>query len=120
MIQGTIDENRPLILVEIGWLLGFQEFPALVDTGFTAELKISQQQADELGLEITYAESILLGNDETVPMQGSVALISMEGVAKVVNVLVSKGEAIIGVGLLRKFGYELHMNPRMNSLSLNC
>ena len=118
MIYGVIEENKPLISVEIGWLRGAQQVSALVDTGFTGELKISTMQAKQLGLEISYVGGVLLGNDEEVDMDGAFAFISMEGATKVVEVLVSKGEPIIGVELLRKFGYELQMNPRMNRLAL--
>jgi|CXWL01.1.fsa_nt_gi predicted aspartyl protease len=118
MIHGFIDENKPMVAIEIGWNSVFQGCFALVDTGFTGELKISHDQAAELGLQLRYAENVTLGNDEVVEMLGTVALISMEGIARVVNVLVSRGETIIGVELLRKFGYELRLNAPVNSLVL--
>lgn len=118
MIQGVIEENKPLVPVEIGWLHGAQQVSVLVDTGFTGDLKISYLQAKQLGLETSYAGDVLLANDQEVVMDGAFAFISIEGITKVVNVLVSKGEAIIGVELLRKFGYELRMNTRINRLVL--
>ena len=118
MIRGTIHNNRPFISLIAGWRLGVQETVALVDTGFTGELKISPEKALELGLQITHAERVTLADEKTVYMQASLALVSMEGVRNVVNVLVSKGTTIIGVGLLRRFGYALNMDVKYNSLLL--
>lgn len=118
MIKGIVHNNRPLISLIIGWKLGVQETVALVDTGFTGELKISPEKAVELGLQITHTESVILGDEKSVYMQASLAVVSMEGVMNVVNVLVSKGIPIIGVGLLRRFGYALNMDVRYNSLIL--
>lgn len=118
MIRGTIHNNRPFISLIVGWRLGVQDTVALVDTGFTGELKISPEKALELGLQITHAEPVTLADEKTVYMQASLALVSMEGVRNVVNVLVSQGTPIIGVGLLRRFGYALNMDVKYNSLIL--
>jgi len=118
MIKGIVHNNRPLISLIVGWKLGVQETAALVDTGFTGELKISPEKAVELGLQITHTEPVVLGDEKTVYMQASLAVVSMEGVMNVVNVLVSQGIPIIGVGLLRRFGYALNMDVRYNSLVL--
>lgn len=108
----------PLISLIVGWKLGVQETIALVDTGFTGELKISPEKALELGLEITHTEPVTLADENTVNMEASLALVSIEGIANVVNVLVAKGMPIIGVGLLRRFGYALNMEVKYNSLIL--
>ncbi len=118
MIKGVIHNNKPLISLIIGWKLGVQEAVALVDTGFTGELKISPEKALELGLEITHTEPVILGDEKAVNMGASLALVSMEGVANVVNVLVANGSPLIGIGLLRKFGYALNVEVKYNSLTL--
>lgn len=118
MIRGTIHNNRPFISLIVGWRFGVQETVALVDTGFTGELKISPEKALELGLQITHAEPVTLADEKTVYMRASLAVVSMEGIRNVVNVLVSQGTPIIGVGLLRRFGYALNMDVKYNSLIL--
>lgn len=118
MIRGIVHNNRPLISVVVGWKLGVQEVVALVDTGFTGELKISPEKATELGLEITHTEPVTLGDDKTVDMEASLAMVSMEGNPNVVSVLIAQGIPIIGVGLLRRFGYALNMDVKYNSLVL--
>ena len=118
MIKGVIYNNRPLISLIVGWRLGVQDTVVLVDTGFTGELKISPEKALELGLQITHTERVTLADEKTVYMQASLALVSMEGVMNVVNVLVSQGTPLVGVGLLRRFGYALNMDVKYNSLIL--
>lgn len=118
MIRGIIHRNRPLIPLIVGWRLGVQNIVALVDTGFTGELKIPPEKVSELGLQITHAEPVTLADEKTVTMQASLALVSIEGTANVVNVLVSRGAPIIGVGLLRRFSYALNMDVKYNSLIL--
>lgn len=118
MIKGVIYNNRPLISLVVGWKLGVQEFVALVDTGFTGELKISPEKALELGLQTTHTERVTLADENEVFMQASLALVNLEGVANVVNVLISKGIPTIGVGLLRRYSYILNMDVKYNSLIL--
>jgi clan AA aspartic protease len=118
MIKGVIHNNKPLISLVVGWKLGVQEIIALVDTGFTGELKISPEKALELGLQTTHTERVILADENPVYMEASLALTAMEGVVNVVNVLISRGMPIIGVGLLRRYGYMLNMDVKYNSLIL--
>ncbi|MDP1688681.1 MAG: hypothetical protein Q8L47_00940 [bacterium] len=118
MIKGVVHQNRPLISLIVGWELGVQEIVALVDTGFTGELKISPEKAFELGLQTTHTEPVTLADEKTVNMQASLALVSMEGSANVVSVLIAQGIPIIGVSLLRRFGYTLNIDFKYNSLTL--
>lgn len=118
MLRGIIHKNQPLITLTIGWHLGVQEIVALVDTGFTGELKIPPNKVSELGLQITHTEPICLANEKIVNMQASIAAVSMEGTVKVVNVLVSDGIPIIGVGLLKRFDYALLADFKRDSLTL--
>ncbi|HLC63736.1 MAG TPA: hypothetical protein VJK25_00100 [Patescibacteria group bacterium] len=118
MIKGTVHNNRPLISLIVGWKLGVQEIIALVDTGFTGELKISPEKVRELGLQTTHTEKVTLADENIVDMEASLALVSMEGITNVVNVLIAKGIPIIGVGLLRRFRYALNMDVKYNALIL--
>src|SRR3989338_3860829 len=110
MIKGVIHNNRPLISLVVGWKLGVQDLIALVDTGFTGELKISPEKAIELGLQTTHTEPVILADEKTVNMEASLALVSMEGSANTVSVLIAQGIPIIGVSLLRRFGYTLNID----------
>lgn len=118
MIEGVIVENKPLIRVVVGWRLGVQEIVALVDTGFTGELKISPAKATELGLQVTHTEPVSLGDERVVNMQAALAVVAMEGQTNLVDVLIGHGKPVIGVGLLKRFGYTLTVLFKRNYLVL--
>ncbi len=118
MIHGGIYNNRPLISLSVGWKLKAQEVTALIDTGFTGELKISKKEATELGVETTHTELVTLADESTVGMSAGLAQVSMEDTQKTIEVLISNGMPIIGVGLLKKFGYILNINFPANIVSL--
>ncbi|MBU2545244.1 hypothetical protein KKC65_02225 [Patescibacteria group bacterium] len=79
MIEGVIHRNRPLASIAVGWRSGVQEIVALIDTGFTGELKLSKEKASELGLILTHTEHIHLADDSKIDMPASLASVSMEG-----------------------------------------
>ena len=119
MIRGLLGkENRPLIPLVVGWNRGVQEITALVDTGFSGELKVSPKLIEELGLEITHAQPVLLANGTSTTMQASLAFVAMEGDTKEVNVLISEGQAVIGGGLLKSFGYKLIVDYKEDLVTL--
>ena len=118
MIKGVVHNDRPLISLIVAWRLGVQEIMVLVDTGFTGELKISSEKATELGLKTTHTEPVMLANENTINMSASLAVVAMEDSEKVVNVLIGQGQPTIGVGILRRFGYNLHINFKRDSLIL--
>ena len=119
MIQGIVGrENRPLIPLVVGWNRGVQEITALVDTGFSGELKVPPKMIDELGLEVTHAQPVLLADGTGITMRASLAFVAMEGETKEVNVLISEGRAVVGGGLLKMFGYKLIVDYKEDSVML--
>ena len=104
--------------LNIGWKSKTRDITALIDTGFTGELKISSREAMELGIEATHMELVTLADENTVGMSAGLIQVSMESNQKTVEVLISDGMPIIGVGLLKKFGYILTINFPANLVSL--
>lgn len=118
MLSGHIKNNQPIIPVTVAWKLNLQEIVALVDTGFTGELKVSKATAKALGLEVFAVRYIALGDGHLVQWETSLAFVSLEGIMKSVSVLIGDGQEIIGVSLLRNFGYSLIMDFEANSFVL--
>ena len=118
MLTGQIIDNRPVIQVVVGWKLNVQDLLALVDTGFTGELKVSPNIAQELGLETTDVRTVSLGDGKPTVWGSGLATVSMEGVQKEVSVLIGDGPTIIGVSLLRNFGYTLTMDFQSDTFFL--
>lgn len=118
MVSGEIINNRPLVAVTVAWKASVQRLVVLIDTGFTGELKLSEDVAKDLGLEITHTESVQLGNGKNEFMPASLALVDLEGTSKLVEVLISPGDTVAGVGLFKKFKYRMTMDFHLKTLQL--
>lgn len=110
MVKGIVRKNRPLINLVVGWGLKTKEIVALVDTGFTGELKLSPKEVLDLGIMPTHLGSIQLANGKDAKMFSGMAMVSMEGIENIVSTLIADGIPIIGVGLLKRFGYNLNID----------
>lgn len=118
MVRGIVHKNRPVIKLLIGWGLKAQRIIVLVDTGFTGELKLSSKEAMELGIVPTHMERIQLADGKSINMFAGLASVTMEGVENDVDVFISGGIPIIGIGLLRRFGYNLNIDFKKDIILL--
>lgn len=106
---GRIANNRPITKIVMGTGLGIQEMVVVMDTGFSGGVKIPKEKVSELGIEVTHTEYVSLADNRKVPMEAGLALVVIEGITKVVDVLMGEGVPLIGIGLLKKFKYNLHL-----------
>ena len=118
MISGIVQNNTPIARISIGTDIALQDVLVLVDTGFTGDLKISPKKASLLGLYVSHSEEIKLADQQKVMMDACFATVQMERIKEEVNVLVSPGFAMIGIGLLRKFRYNLAIDLEHDVLKL--
>ena len=107
MISGLIYGNRPVIILTVAGNLSVQNVQATIDTGFTGDVKISPEVATELGLKVTHIENVKVADGRSVAMSSSIAVVDMERIVKAVNVLIMPGEALVGIGFFKQFGYKL-------------
>ncbi len=111
MIQGTLRKDSiPVVPLIIGWELGVQEIVAIVDTGFSGELKVPPHMKSELGLTITHIQPTLLANDQIAQVESALAYVALEGIREEVSVLVTPGFPAVGSGLLRRLNFQLRIN----------
>ena|SRR3989338_10204225 len=119
MIQGLLrKDNRPAVPLSIGWSLGIQKIVAIVDTGFSGEVKLPPDIAVELGLTPTHVQAVLLANEQIAEVSASLAFVVIEGEKEEVGVLVAKGMPIMGVGLLSRLGFKLTVDFKARTVSL--
>jgi clan AA aspartic protease len=90
----------------------------LVDTGFTGELKLSAKAALNLNILPDRLERVELADGKIVKMSAGFAEVSMEGIKNKVEVLISDSMPTIGVGLLKRFGYNLKIDFKKDYLLL--
>jgi len=119
MIKGVVGkEIQPVVPLVVGWNRGVQEITAMVDTGFSGELKVPPKMVEELGLTVTHVQPVLLANGTSATMRASLAFVVMDGDTKEVNVLIAEGRAVLGGGLLKMFGYKLMVDYKNGSVML--
>ena len=110
MLTGYIQDDKPLIPIDIGLGQNIQRLPALVDTGFTGELKIPENIARDANASITEVKNLYFANGEAIPHGVGRVHVDIERIQKEVNVFIGNGPVLIGVKLLRNFGYTLKMD----------
>ena len=118
MVDGTFLNAVPLIPITIAWRHGAQTSMAVLDTGFSGDLQITPAIAKELGIQkksVAYA-TMADGKVHEVPI--SLAIASMENVGKTVQVLVSEGVVLAGIGFLSKFGYKAIVDCKYRKVML--
>lgn len=120
MLNGIIHNNRPLMKIVIAGIdaQNVQDPTVLVDTGFTGDLKVSGETAQNLRLTPTGVEYVTVGHGQNVPMLTALALVALSSTTRLVNVLIADGDQAVGIGLLKKFSFKLFVNTPLNIISV--
>ncbi|MBU1015290.1 hypothetical protein KKI17_02535 [Patescibacteria group bacterium] len=119
MIQGGFrGDGIPVVPLIVGWKSGVQEIIAMLDTGFSGELKVPPEVKKELGLVTTHIQPTLLANNQIEQSEAALAYASLEGATEEVTVLITPGFPAIGSGLLRRLNFALAINFRKNIVTL--
>lgn len=118
MIQGVLIGSTPLVKIAISWKNSVIFPHVIVDTGFTGDIQITTEIARALKLTPTSFTQVRIANGDLITVKTGVALVILEGVKKYVEVLFSLGEPLLGVGLLKKFGYRAIVDGKNNTVFL--
>ena len=113
MIRGYVSEAlEPMI--EIGLKAGGQltKIVAVVDTGFSGELCLSEQLIDQLEMEFAFVERYELANGEVLVEDVFRDTIEFDGHEREVDlILTASTDSLVGASLLQ--AYTLHIDyPR--------
>lgn len=119
MITGEFVENIPFIRITISWGQAVQSVFVVLDTGFTGDLQVTPKLAKELKLQTSGVAMSRIANGQVVTMPTALALASMDGTNKFVQVLISKSMPLAGINFLSKFGYTAVVNCKRKTISLN-
>jgi predicted aspartyl protease len=106
MIRGLFIGNSPWIEVVIGWGQSVRKPLAILDTGFSGDLQVTPQIARELNLQIYGAIKTQIANGQVVSVPIALAVTSMEGVKKYIEVLIADSVPLVGISFLTKFSYK--------------
>lgn len=106
MVEGRFEDNTPLIRIAVGWGQGVQ-FPfVILDTGFTGDLQVTPQMAKDMNLQVASVTRTTVASGEVRNVPTALAQASMEGMPKLINVLIADSDPLIGISFLTKFDYK--------------
>jgi predicted aspartyl protease len=91
----------------------------VLDTGFSGDLKVNPQTAEDLGLEPIASTDITIANGQTVRSKVALAYTSMEGIRNAVSVVIEEGTHLAGIGLFTKFGYKAIVDCKNRTVELH-
>ncbi len=118
MIEGYFDGNTPMVSCVVGFGQFTQVSNVLLDTGFTGDLQITPQLAQELGLESDMIENMKVADGRIVAVPTAFAFVEMEGIKRHIRVLISEGMSLVGISLLSRFQYKATVNCKYKTVAL--
>jgi clan AA aspartic protease len=119
MIQGQfIDSDKPMVPAGVAWNQAVQNPYFILDTGFTGDLVVTPQVAEELGLEISSMMPARTAANKIVTLPTATAIAVMEGVQLYVTVFISEGWPLLGISFLQKFSYKAIIDCHHKTVAL--
>ena len=101
-----VQPNTPVIQITLGSGYGVQRPYVVLDTGFTGDLQVTPQIAQELNLIVTGVTPVRTATGDVANLPTANAIVSMEGITNYVQVLISRGFPLAGISFLVKFRYR--------------
>jgi predicted aspartyl protease len=120
MVYGYFQQDIDLPYVEVAIFSGKQIIvqPVVLDTGFSGELKISQNTADKFGIEGLNPGKIATPYGQIIPAQYTDLFVELEGKKILARTFIIAGPSLIGIKLLDKFGYKAVVDARNRTAHL--
>lgn len=118
MIEGYFDGNVPVVGVTVGSGDVAHVHSVVLDTGFTGDLQITPQLAQDLNLTILLAEKMKVADGRIVIVPTAFAFIELEGIKKYVRVLISESMSLMGISLLSRFQYKAVVDCKYKTVVL--
>ncbi len=118
MVQGQFRNNAPLIQVVVAWGQAVQAPFVILDTGFTGDLQVTPEIAQELGLKVIGVTKTQIANGAIVNVPVALAIAVMEGVNNFIQVLISSSMPLAGISFLSKFNYRAIVDCKYRSVVL--
>jgi len=118
MVNGIFIGNVPLVRVAVASRHAVRTPLVVLDSGFTGDLQIPSNVADALKLQVVGVTSARIADGKIIQVPVASASAAMEGVVQSVEVLISEGMPLIGIGFLAKFGYRAGLDCKNKAILL--
>lgn len=118
MVEGFMRGNIPLVTVTVSNHGNVLDVTFTLDTGFSEDLLITPEIVSELELETIDTVNIFNANGEKVLLNTSFVSSILEGETQDVQVIISNGFPLLGIGFLTKFGYKAIIDCKERTVTL--
>ena len=105
MVEGEFLQGLPTVPITLTWKDQHVVLQATLDTGFSGDVHVSKDIAKELSLTITGYSMATLASGKSSKIPYAMGIAAMENAGQAIQVHVSNGIPLIGIGFLSKFGY---------------
>ena len=119
MVSGVFIGNVPYIQVTLAWGNFVKSYWFTLDTGFTGDLQIPTAWANELGLKVQSVERWTIADGSRVSVPQALAIAGLDGAADRVQVGITNGSSLAGIGFLTKFGYRAIVDCKYRTVVLD-
>ena len=118
MIRGIVNERlEPTVAVEVSNGDGaWQTVEAVLDTGFSGELTISQDLIESLGLDYASEIQMVLADGEDTTVYAYQGFVNWFGQTRRAEIIASEGVPLLGMSLLN--GCKITMRVRAGGEAL--
>lgn len=110
--------NIPVIQIAVAWGQSVIYPHFVLDTGFSGDLKVSNQVAKDLGLIPIAMEPVTNMNGDIVQTPVALAYAEIEGEKKEVSILILDGLHLAGMGLYTKFRHKVIIDCKNRTIEL--
>lgn len=118
MTRGAIIQQIPFVKITLQFGDFVQSPYMILDTGFTGDVQITKKLMRELQLKPEVVSSIQLADGSVIPVQTTFANAIMEEEIFAMEIIISNGDPLIGMGFLTKFGYRAIVDCKTNTVIL--
>ena len=113
-----VDSDKPMIQASVAWGDSVQSPYFILDTGFTGDLVVTPQLANELGLVVDAVSNARIAGGNIVPTRTATAIGVMEGQQLLLTVYIMEGWQLLGIGFMEKFSYKAEIDCKNKKVRL--
>lgn len=118
MVKGFFIGNTPFVEVTVASGDAVKRESFVLDTGFTGDLQVTPQMAIDLGLKVISVEPIKYGDGRVIDTPTALAKAALEFRDRFVNIVISDGSPLAGIGFFKRFGYKISVCCRTHTVEL--
>jgi predicted aspartyl protease len=120
MIYGyfSTDANLPYVHISVVFAGTTVDSAFVIDTGFSGDLKINGDTANELGIIEADGTDFVNANGEVVSAGFVNGYAEMEGRKASIKIIIVNGSQLAGMSLFSAFGYEIVVNCKSRTARL--